>query len=463
MNASVSLATSQRQKQSLSAGQRQFIELISKSLPELRAQIAAEMSANPAIEDVEHPLETPLSSVEAQRSEENDEPDFPDDDYEPTVGKDEEAAERRIAFFDNQVKEETLQEHLLQQLPLSDLPREDYPIVEVLVGDLDDKGYYKGSVADVAMAFGRSEEEITAILAKIRDFDPPGCGARDVKECLLSQLDSIENADVREVVRLIVSNHLGDILSGRISRIEQSLAVGRERFKEAVLALRSLDGRPGRQYPSERERVEFVNPEVHAVKENGRWIAVVDERSLPGIRISEKFKSLLEDSTQSDETKKYVKERIASAVAFREAVEKRRETIRQISQEIFDRQQPFFDKGLAALSPLTEVDVAKAVGLHPATVSRTVRDKYAETPFGTMELRKFFATAVKTASGEEVSQQSLLEKLSEIVDDEDVSEPYSDEKIAAILSSAGFPIKRRTVAKYRDKLGIPGASQRRVR
>ena len=144
MNASVSLATSQRQKQSLSAGQRQFIELISKSLPELRAQIAAEMSANPAIEDVEHPLETPLSSVEAQRSEENDEPDFPDDDYEPTVGKDEEAAERRMAFFDNQVKEETLQEHLLQQLPLSDLPREDYPIVEVLVGDLDDKGYYKG-------------------------------------------------------------------------------------------------------------------------------------------------------------------------------------------------------------------------------------------------------------------------------------------------------------------------------
>ena len=463
MNGSFSLSTTQRQKQFLSAGQMQYIELIAKSLPELRAQIAAEMSANPAIEDVEHPLETPLSSVEAERAKENAEPDFPDDDYEPTVGKDEEAAERRMAFFDNQVKEETLQEHLLAQLPLSDLPHSDYPIVEVLVGDLDDKGYYKGSVADVAMAFGRSEDEIVSILAKIRDFDPPGCGARDVKECLLSQLDSIENANVRDVVRLIINNHLGDILSGQISKIEGSLAVGRERFKEAVLALRSLDGRPGRQYPSERERVEFVNPEVHAVKENGRYVAVVDERSLPGIKISEKFRALLEDATQSDETKKYVRERIAAAVSFREAVEKRRETIRMIAQEIFDRQQPFFESGFSALKPLTEVDVAKAVGVHPATVSRTVRDKYAETPFGTMELRRFFATGVKTPLGVEFSQQALLDKLSEIVDEEDASDPYSDEEIAKILSSVGFPIKRRTVAKYRDKLGLPGASQRRIK
>ena len=170
----------QAQKLSVSPRQMQGLKLLAKSLPELRAEILAEMAANPAIEDVDHPLETPLSEVELRNEESGDSaiPDYPEDDFEPRMGRDEEAAERRQAFFDNQVGSETLQSHLLAQIPASDIAERDRPLAEVLVGDLDGNGYYKGSIPDMAMSFSRSEDEVVAVLAQIRELDPPGCGAR---------------------------------------------------------------------------------------------------------------------------------------------------------------------------------------------------------------------------------------------------------------------------------------------
>ena len=461
MNTVLRTEAAQRQVQTLAPHMMQGIRLLAKSLPELRAEIAAEMERNPAIEDVDHPLETSLSEVERRRDEDSPEPDYPEDDFEPGRNFDEEAAERRQSFFDSQVKVETLQEHLLSQLPLSDIPREDWPVVETLVGDLDASGYYKGSVADAMMAFGKSEAEIAALLAKVMEFDPPGCGARTVRECLLAQMDSLYDSPYEDDVRKIVENHLGDLEAGRIGTVEKALGLTHAQLAAALKELRTLDGRPGRQYPSERERVEYVNPEVHAVKRDGRWIALTDERSLPEIRLSSAFRRMLEDPAQSAETKAYVRERIAAAEAFREAVAHRQQTVQSIAQTIFDRQQDFFEHGFGALKPLTELEVAEAVGVHGTTVSRTVRDKYAETPQGTVELRRFFVTGVKTAGGEVLSQDAVLEKLREIVDGEKASAPLSDEKIAAALKEAGYPVARRTVAKYRDRLGLPGASARK--
>ena len=455
----LSLEQRQRQVQAISPRQLMQVKLLARSLPELRAEIIAEMAANPAIEDVDHPLETPLSEVERRESE-REEPDYPEDDFEPGFNRDEEAAERRQAFFDKQVKQETLQEHLVAQLPLSDIPQADWPMAEVLIGDLDDKGYYKGSAADVAMAYECPEAHIASTLAQIRELDPPGCGARDVRECLLAQLDAIGDAALREDVRRIVDSRLMDVADGRLDRIAAALGIGRARCEEAVAALRTLDARPGRQYPSERERVEYVNPEIHAVKRDGRWVAVTDERSLPEIRLSPKFMKLLEDKNIDATTKAYVRERIAAAQAFREAVARRQETVLAIANFIFDRQQAFFSGGLAALKPLTELEVAKAVGVHGTTVSRTVRDKYASTPQGTVELRRFFATGVKTGDGGVVSQDAVLAALRGIIDEEDRANPLSDEKIAERLKAVGYPVARRTVAKYRDKLGIPGRAER---
>lgn len=455
------LELAQRQKQVLALAPRQMqgLKLLAKSLPELREEIVAEMARNPAIEDVERPLETSLSEVERQQGVEA--PDYPEDDFTPGQNYDEEAAERRQSFFDNQVKTETLQEHLLSQLPVSDIPREDWPLAEVLIGDLDEKGYYKGSLPDAEMAFGRTEAQVLAVLAKLRELDPPGCGARDARECLLAQIDTLDDSPYEEDVRKMIDRHLEDIAAGRLELVEKDLGLTHAQFLEALKVLRSLDGRPGRQYPSERERVEYVNPEVHAVKRDGRWIAETDERSLPEIRLSRSFAALLEDPRQTPETRAYIRERIAAAQAFREAVVKRQRTVQDIAQAIFDRQQDFFEKGFGALKPLTELEIAEKVGVHGTTVSRTVRDKYASTPQGTIELRRFFTSGIQRADGEAVSQTAVLAKLREIVSDEDESAPLSDEKIAQALKAAGFPIARRTVAKYRDKLGIPGASDRR--
>lgn len=455
------LELAQRQKQVLALAPRQMqgLKLLAKSLPELREEIVAEMARNPAIEDVERPLETSLSEVERQQGVEA--PDYPEDDFTPGQNYDEEAAERRQSFFDNQVKTETLQEHLLSQLPVSDIPRKDWPLAEVLIGDLDEKGYYKGSLPDAEMAFGRTEAQVLAVLAKLRELDPPGCGARDARECLLAQIDTLDDSPYEEDVRKMIDRHLEDIAAGRLELVEKDLGLTHAQFLEALKVLRSLDGRPGRQYPSERERVEYVNPEVHAVKRDGRWIAETDERSLPEIRLSRSFAALLEDPRQTPEARAYIRERIAAAQAFREAVAKRQRTVQDIAQAIFDRQQDFFEKGFGALKPLTELEIAEKVGVHGTTVSRTVRDKYASTPQGTIELRRFFTSGIQRADGETVSQTAVLAKLREIVSDEDESAPLSDEKIAQALKTAGFPIARRTVAKYRDKLGIPGASDRR--
>lgn len=451
----------QRQVQTLAPHMLQGLRLLAKSLPELRAEIAAEMSRNPAIEDMDHPLETSLSEVERRSDEADREPDYPDDDFEPGRNYDEEAAERRQSFFDNQVRSETLQEHLLSQLPLSDIPREDWPLAETLIGDLDESGYYKGSLPDAEMAFGKTEAETLAVLAKITEFDPPGCGARSVRECLLAQMDSLEDSPYEDDVRKIIENHLGDLEAGRFGLIEKSLGLTHAQLAAALRELRTLDGRPGRQYASERDREEYVNPEIHAVKRKGRWMAEMDSRSLPEIRLSKTFERILADPNQSAETKAYVKERIASAITFREAVAHRQQTVQSIAQTIFDRQQDFFEHGLKALKPMTELEVADAVGVHGTTVSRTVRDKYASTPKGTIELRRFFVTGVKTADGEIISQDAVMYALREVVAAENPAAPLSDERIAASLKERGFPVARRTVAKYRDRLGIPGASARK--
>ena len=457
------LGQSLRQKQTLSVSPQQLqgLKLLAKSLPELRAEIFAEMARNPAIEDVERPLETSLDAIEDRNGESAAEPDYPDEESLEVRNFDEEAAERRQAFFDSQVKEETLQEHLLAQLPTSDVPEADWPLAEVLVGDLDDNGYYKGSIPDTAMSFGRSEAEIAEVLAKVRELDPPGCGARDIRECLLAQVDDIPDAAVRVRVRRIVGSHLGDLAAGRDDLIRRSLGIGAGEYEAAVAALRSLDGRPGQRFPNERDRVEYVNPEIHAVKRDGWWIAVTDSRSLPEIKLSKSFTRMLEDPAQTADTKAYVKERIAAAKAFRETVARRQETVASIAQAIFDRQQEFFEGGFRALKPLTELEIADKVGVHGTTVSRTVRNKYAATPQGTVELRQLFATSVKTAAGIEISQRAALDALRAIVDGEDSAAPLSDEKIAERMKAAGIPVARRTVAKYRGLLGIGGVQERR--
>ena len=454
------LSQSQTQKQTLAPQMRQGLKMLAMSLPELRSELLAEMAKNPVIDDVEPTLEKEtISAKESERADEERVSDYPEDANardaaylagfnRGSSGTGPEAIERRQKFFDNQVREETLEEHLLSQLGSSDIDEKDLPLAEMLIGELNDDGRFDGSLPDIVMVTGETEAKIRAVLAKIREFDPPGCGATTIAECLAAQLDKIEAASLRGRVRTLL---------GRL----EDVAAGKAGDAEALKALRTLDPRPGRAFRHDARGTEYENPEVHVVKCADGWEARVDARSLPEIRISSKYLTMLEDPNVDHETKSYIRERIAAAKAIVEAVQKRRDTIEAIAQEIVDRQPGFFEKGLKGLKPMTMQEVADKVGVHPTTVSRTVNDKYASTPKGTVELRRFFTQGIVTDSGEEIARDRILDRLKALVDAEDKAHPLSDEMISELLKGEGFPVARRTVAKYRALAGIPGTSERR--
>ena len=466
------LRTRMAQTATLSPQVRQSLKMLAMSLPDLRQELYREMGQNPCIDDIEPTLERTTVSEQVRQAERQDgresEEGYPDEDFEPSFGTaaalrgDEEAEERRQRFFDRQTKEETLEEHLLSQLRLSDIDERDIPLAEILIGELNADGRFAGSIPDVVMVSGESEEKVVSVLKEIMQLDPPGCGARTPQECLLAQLDKLDGSPFREDVRELIENHFGDIAEGNLSAILGRTGMSMERYRDALKELRTLEPRPGRAFGAGGKSVGYVNPEVHAVRTERGWEARVDDRSLPDIRISPRYVKMLSDPGLPRDVKDYIRGRIAAANALQEAVERRQETITRIAQAIFDAQPGFFERGLKGLRPLTMQEIADKVGVHHATVSRTVNDKYASTPKGTVELRRFFTSGIATESGELVAKGTVLDRLAALVAAEDGSRPLSDERLSELLKGEGFPVARRTVAKYRAQLGIPGASDRRA-
>lgn len=470
----MSMAGTQRQElsqsQTLAPQMRQGLELLAMSLPELRQRLYEEMGRNPCIEDIEQTLEqTTLEDRvrEDVREEEREGDALPEEDYEPSFGtaaaitRDEEADERRQRFFDRQTKSETLEEHLSNQLKMSDIAEEDMPLAEMLIGELDADGRFVGSIPDIMMVSGESEERIVSVLGQIMQLDPPGCGARTPRECLLAQMDKLDGSPYQEEVRALIDRHLEDIAEGRIAAIERDLGISHERYADLLRELRTLDPRPGRAYDLAGKSISYVNPEVHLVKTPEGWKARVDDRSLPDIHISPRYLKMLEDQKTDPETREYIMRHVAAINMLVESVSRRQETIAAIAQAIFDAQPGFFEQGLKGLRPLTMQQIADKVGVHHATVSRTVRDKYASTPKGVVELRKLFTSGMTTASGEQVTTDAVQDRLRALIDAEDKAEPLADERLSEMLKAEGFPVARRTVAKYRGVLGIPSASARR--
>ena len=455
------LSQTHSQRQILAPQMRQGIRMLAMSLPELRSELIAEMAKNPVIDDIEPTLEkTTVSERERQLAEDERVSDYPEDDdireaaYMDGIargknGSDPDAMARREKFFENQVREETLEQHLVGQLPASDIEEADYPLAEMLIGELNDDGLFVGSLPDIVMVSGEPESKVRSILAQIRELDPPGCGATTLAECLSAQLDKIDDPALRARVAQLI---------GKL----EAVAAGQVEDAEALVALRTLDPRPGRAYRHDVRGTEYVNPEVHAVRCADGWVARVDARSLPEICISSKYVTMLEDPETTAETKAYIRERIAAANALVDAVAHRRDTIAAIAQEIFDRQPGFFEQGLKGLKPLTMQEVADKLGIHYTTVSRTVNGKYASTPKGVVELRRFFSQGIVTDSGEAVVKDRVLDRLRAMVEAEDKAHPLSDEKLSDMLKGEGFPVARRTVAKYRGLAGIPGTSARRA-
>jgi len=457
---------------------RQSLEMLQMPVLELRAAIQKEMSVNPTIEDLKDPTEVVASTVEPSSEEHHvtDEGlDF-NPDVDAILQQDDEwrdyfmqgmenapaqddAEEKRQYMFDSIRQHVSLQDYLMEQLTLAELSPADRELAVMLIGNISDDGYFTGSLPDIIMISGRSEREVLDVLKVIQGFDPPGVGARTLRECLLQQLDLVEDSPWEDEARLLIDRHLDKLGAHDDKALCKLLDVTREELEHVEALVRSLNPRPGRSF--ETENTEYVEPEVFVMREKGRFVAKVDNELLPHIRISKHYRQLLEDKNVPNETKSYIRERIRAGAFLIRSIYQRQETIRKIAQEIVDAQTDFLTDGVEALHPMTMAEVARKVGVHETTVSRTVANKFMRTPMGLFEMKYFFTPGLKTATGAAVSNKSVQDQIKRLVDAEDPTEPLSDQAIEAMLGQQGITVARRTIAKYRGILKIPPSHERR--
>ncbi len=355
-------------------------------------------------------------------------------------------------------KAENLVSHLLWQLYLSDLTPEEQRIGEYIIGNLDERGYLAVTVEEIAEDLGVEEEKVAFVLRKIQFFDPVGVAARDLKECLLIQLEHLGFKGT--LAELLVRDHLKDLELGRYARLAKKFNVSVEEIEAALAVIRGLDPRPARNF-TEIEP-QYVEPDVLVFKEADEWVVRLNDEGLPRLRISPYYRKLLTDPAVPLAAKQYIQKKLRSATWLIKSIEQRNRTLLKVSESIMRFQRDFLEKGVAGLKPLILRDVALDVGLHESTVSRVTTGKYVDTPHGIFELKFFFSTGYRSSSGEEVATETVKQYIKEIIAQEDPQRPYSDQKIADILKEKyNVKIARRTVAKYRDQLGILPASRRK--
>lgn len=498
-----SLAQSLKQQQTLAPQMRQGLKMLQMTSLELRAELQHAMETNPVIEEVtsrnERQMSAELPEAHAYGEVTEKPLDFgSSDDMAKVMGTeaaddgyrdyflgnmesssgDEEAQSRRDHLFDSMVKSETLQQYLMSQIGLSDIPQEDRELAGILIENIDDDGYFRGSIPDIVMVTKADMPKIDRVLAQIRAFDPLGCGARDLRECWLAQMEKLDDSPWEDEIRLALEKHFDDLVARRVPVLCAALHIAPDEFPLLLKELGRLDPLPGRTFAARADsgkfvaqghgyvqRVnpgEYVKPEVFAYQDKqGDWLVRVDGRDIPEIHISQKYQKMLADPSVAADVKSYIRERIRAAEGLRESVKKRQQTIHDIAQAIVDAQPDFFKKGMSALRPLTMQQVAEQVGVVGTTVSRTVRDKYMSTPFGVVEMRKFFTSGgAKTEDGEMMSNATVKARIKAIIESEDPSNPYSDDRIKELLNMEGIELSRRTVAKYRGAMKIPGKAER---
>lgn len=365
----------------------------------------------------------------------------------------------------------TLQEHMLAEWRLEDLPPRLLAIGEVIVRNLDDNGYLRGPIEDLASEVQppATPEELQEALAMVQESGPPGVGARTIEECLLLQLraDPVYGggpgklpSDALEV--RLIRDHLRDIEANRYPQMSKALGVSIDEIKQAVDRIRRLSPKPGAFISPARTPPIVPDVRIEWDDEAGQYRVSIADGDTPELYISLAYRRLVKQENLDVKTRQFVAKNIRSARWLMDAIQQRRDTMRRVSESIVRHQRPFFDEGPEHIRPLKMQEVADDVHLHVGTISRAVADKYAETPWGTVALRDFFTGGTHTAQGGEVSYERLRTRIKAIIEEEDKVKPLSDEAIMNMLLSEGVEkLARRTIAKYREELGIPSSHRRR--
>jgi len=354
----------------------------------------------------------------------------------------------------------TLGDHLRSQLSVSLVSDDIRDAAESIIGNLNEDGYLSASLEEIASAGEHTQEQVEEALRVVQSLDPAGVGARNLRECLLLQIESMNGKG--GVGWMIVSNHLRLMETRQYKEIAKQLGRPMEHVEIAVRMIQHLNPRPGLRYSGAGARV--VEPDVYFIKDGEDYIIQMNDEDVPQLRLNAQYKRMLDrDQGATKEVRDYVRERYASAIQLMKNIEQRKQTILKVCQAIVRRQIEFLAHGLDALKPMMIKEVAEEVGVHPSTVSRAVASKYVHTPQGVFELRYFFSEAVQGPSGGGTPLLRLKRKVKKMIEEEDRSKPLTDEQITMLLQGEGINVTRRTVAKYREDMKIPSTHQRRVR
>ena len=355
----------------------------------------------------------------------------------------------------------SLADHLEWQLHMSPIAEEICDAAISVIGNLDADGRLNATNEEIAAMGGWSEETVEVARQAVMHLDPVGCGARDVRECLLVQLE-VKGESERLAARLI-SEHLSELQQHKLPHLAKQINSDVDTLLSELQFIRTLDPYPGRRYSSEEPIL--ISPEIYIEKldeADDEYIIYFADDGSPRLRVSQQYQQMLGKSDVSNETKSFIREKMRSAVDLLRNIEHRRQTIYKVVESIVHRQQDFLDKGVQYIKPMMLKDIAEDIGMHLSTVSRVVNRKYAHTPQGVIELRRFFTEGMMNEDGEEISTRIIKLKIKKLIEEEDSHNPITDDQVVKILIKDGIKLSRRTVAKYRDQMSIPGSRERRA-
>jgi RNA polymerase sigma-54 factor len=467
MEMRIDLRMKQTQQLVMTPKLQQALKLLQVPTLRLEQLIKQEIVANPLLEEVPELQQVREGdSAEEDRDEKQKEEEKLDwEDYFQDrfdMGYPPQEREQREYYEKVPATQQSFYEHLLSQLHLTNLEEPDIEVGEYIIGNLDKNGYLTYPVEEIARSLHIGEEAVERVLKVIQLFDPSGVGARDLKECLLIQLENLDEEEdtvILENAKKIVEEYLGELKKKQYNPIIRGLKLPMNDVKSAVDLISSLQPYPGTLYST--DEVKYVIPDLIVDRVGDEYVVYLNDKNIPRLRINPSYKNLLSRKSLSENTKGYILDKLNSARWLIKTIEQRRQTMLKVMNYIVKAQREFFEKGVPGLKPMILLEVAQAIEMHESTISRVTNDKYVQTPRGVFELKYFFGSSLKTESGKEISTKSVKQKIQGIIQTEDPGKPYSDQKIVEFLEREGLKIARRTVAKYREQLGILPARLRK--
>ena len=471
------LLLNQTQSLVLTPALQAAIKLLPMSRLELVDMLNQEVVENPLLEDTEEVTTEESQHTESIEQSEKAETDseqpaeerdaWDDSDYEDFFGEYLEDGYRprvtsdlrELAPIENRLRTtQSLFHYLKWQLSGVSIDEDETRIAEEIIGNINDDGYLVASLEEIGNMGGWPKAKVKKVLPVIQQFDPIGVAARTPQECLLLQLEHLGIEDTYSGT--IVRNHLHLLQTRQLPELATCLGLTVPEVKQHIEIIRLLDPKPGQRHNPPQS--QYVIPDIYIKKSENEYVAELNDDGLPQLRISRFYRRMLEkNTTNSDETRSYVREKFRSALWLIKSIDQRQKTIYKVATSIIKFETEFLDNGIDFLQPLVLRDVANDIGMHESTVSRVVNDKYMHTPQGVFEMRFFFHRAIDSSHGEGISSVRVKQRIRSIVESENPMKPLSDSRIGRILEDDGLTLARRTIAKYRDELRIPASTQRK--